>query len=158
MTEHFELPSFVDVNGEWEDVCSRLYSVFSNTFKPAPLPYLFGKPVAFDKRCLSSDGLEEGFWHVISRNEKGKRIFDPERSRRLSWIDPMLNVKLPQLLRFKYEEGDGTVKYYLWLKEEKYVVIFAERKNVMILVTAFYIDKTWLENDLEKRIKKGTTF
>lgn len=157
MSEDYILPDFVDTNGAWEEVLDRLYSVFTSIFKQQPRRKVLGKSLIFDERTIDSD-LEEGFWHVITKGKGEDRILDTERARRLSWISDMLDGVAEGLSRWKYQEGDGTNKLYYWLEDERYVLILAERKSVISLVTAFYVDQPWLESDLKKRRAKGQAF
>lgn len=149
------LPPMIDTNGRWPDIISRLEKEFEKIFKCSPRRRFDGKMIVYDDRKLDGD-IEEGVWHVIARGEP--RLFDPERARRLSWIGCMLDGVAPGLSRWRYIEGNGAVKIYLWLEAEKYVVIFAERRQVVALVTAFYVSQSWTQEDLKKRRKKGIAF
>lgn len=151
------LPPFVVVDGEWSDICARLYGHFVASFKVEPRRRILGKPLVFDDRVIDG-AYEEGFWHVITIGKGDDRLFDTERARRISWIKAMLDGTAPGLSRWSYKEGDGTIKLYFWLEAEKYVLILAERRTVVSLVTGFYVNKTWLEKDLAKRRAKGAGF
>lgn len=70
----------------------------------------------------------------------------------------MLDGTAPGLTRWRYVEGDGTVKIYLWLEAANYVVILAERDHVIALVTAFYVSLSGTKRDLTKRRSKGQAF
>ncbi|MET4127661.1 hypothetical protein [Roseovarius sp. MBR-6] len=145
----------IDTDGNWEDVVSRLDSEFTKVFRCNPRRQFEGKPIVYNSSIKDGD-IEEGVWHVISKGNP--RLFDPERARRLSWIQSMLEGTAQSLSRWRYVEGDGTVKIYLWLEFERYVVILAEKKHVVVLVTAFYVSQAWTIRDLDKKRSKGYVF
>lgn len=70
----------------------------------------------------------------------------------------MLDGTAPGLTRWRYVDGDGTVKVYLWLEVENYVVILAEKDRVIVLVTAFYVSLEKAKKDLARRRRKGESF
>ncbi|KIC56525.1 hypothetical protein RM53_12075 [Brevundimonas nasdae] len=147
------LPDFLVTDGEWQNVCANLYEEFESTFKRPPRLTIKNKLIAFDGRKLDDD-KEEGFWHVVSRGKGDDRMFDPSRARRLCWLRSMIQGEAPGVIRFEYHDGK-TNKIYAWLEEEDYVVVLAEKQNVVLLVTAFFIDQAWLRSDLQRRRSKG---
>lgn len=154
---NFQLPPFVSVDGEWMETCTRLYRYFEAVFKTSPPRQVRGRSLVFDKRIIEPP-FEEGFWHIITSGKGEDRLFDPDRARKISWLDPMLNGAASGLTRWAYKEGDGSTKLYYWLEAEKYVLILIEKPKVVALVTAFHVNKGWLENDLAKRRTHGTAF
>lgn len=149
------LPPMINTNGGWEEIIARLDVEFGRVFRCNPRRRFEGKPLVYNSSVRDGD-IEEGVWHVIAKGDP--RLFDPDRARRLSWIECMLDGSAPGLSRWRYIEGDGTVKIYLWLEEESYVVILAEKERVVVLVTAFYVSQNWTFRDLEKRRRKGQGF
>lgn len=157
MTIHNTLPPPIDTNGDWDEICQRLYAYFEQIFKAQPRIRIRGKPLVYDTRRIDSE-YEEGFWHVVTKGKGNDRLFDPERARRLSWIRGMLDGIAPGLSRWSYPDGDGTVKLYYWLEAEQYILILAEKPHVVSLVTAYYATERWVQSDLTKKRSKGTTF
>ncbi len=151
------LPEHVETDGNWDEVCARLYGHFCATFKCSPPRVVRGKTLVFDTRLLDSN-KEEGFWHVVTKGKPGNRLFDSARARRITWIAPLLDGTASGVSRFIYIEGDGTVKLYYWMKAKNFVLILAERSKVVSLVTAFYIDQPWTLKDMTKRELKGQPF
>lgn len=149
------LPPMIDTNGSWDDIIARLDAEFARVFRSNPRRRFEGKTLVYNSSVRDGD-IEEGVWHVIAKGDP--RLFDPERARRLSWIECMLDGTAPGLSRWRYVEGDGTVKIYLWLEAESYVVILAEKERVVVLVTAFYVSQNWTARDLEKRRRNGQAF
>lgn len=151
------LSAQIDTNGEWQDVVTRLYACFREIFYAVPRRLVCGRLLVIDGRCVDDD-KEEGFWHVVSRDVAGARIPDPDRARRMPWIADMLDGTAPGLSRWRYTEGSGKVRQYYWLEQESYVLILEEERRVTALVTAFFVDKTWAEEDLARKREKGTPF
>lgn len=149
------LPPMIDTNGSWADIIAKLDAEFARVFRCNPRRRLEGKPLVYNSSIRDGD-IEEGVWHVIAKGDP--RLFDPDRARRLSWIECMLDGTAPGLTRWRYIEGDGTVKIYLWLEAENYVVILAEKDHVIALVTAFYVSMSGTKRDLTKRRSKGQAF
>jgi hypothetical protein len=145
----------IDTNGSWDDIIARLDAEFARVFRSNPRRRFEGKPLVYNSSVRDGD-IEEGVWHVIAKGNP--RLFDPDRARRLSWIECMLDGTAPGLTRWRYLEGDGTVKIYLWLEAENYVVILAEKDRVIALVTAYYVSLEWAKNDLARRRGKGQPF
>ena len=75
------LPPMLALSGTWDKIVSELYGIFEKDFKQ-------GKPkfqhymIWWDQRILSGQRFEEGFWHLISRDDKdsGERIPDFRRA------------------------------------------------------------------------------
>lgn len=157
MADEQPLPAHINVNGNWDDVRARLYVYFEKVFKAKPPPKVRGKTLVHDRRVIDSD-CEEGFWHVVTKGKGDNRLFDPDRARRLCWIECMLDGSAPGLSTWSYQEGDGTTKLYFWLEAEEYVVILAEKPNVVSLVTAFHVSAPYMKKDLTKKRSKGQAF
>lgn len=149
------LPPMIDINGSLEEVFPRLDAEFARVFRCKPRREFAGKPLIYNS-SIKEGTIEEGVWHVISKGNP--RSFDPDRARRLSWIECMLDGTAPGLTRWRYVDGDGTVKVYLWLEVENYVVILAEKDRVIVLVTAFYVSLEKAKKDLARRRRKGESF
>ncbi len=57
------------------------------------------------------------------------------------------------MLAWDYREGDGTVKTYIWIKEENFVVIMKRYDKDMSrrLITSFYVDKNDTRQKFERK-------
>jgi hypothetical protein len=159
------LPDIVSVDGAWEETLTRLYAIFSRDFIRTRLQ-LNTLEVWHDRRRIDGN-YEEGFWHLITREEKTTRTrnFDPRRAERLPWSAPVIrnnsdgNVKC-----WRYKEGNGKIRFYLWLFNLDYVVILEERtlqplaekpsRTIAMLVTSFYVDSRSKREDLERKFAK----
>jgi hypothetical protein len=156
------LPPMLKLSGTWEEIVSSLYAIFDKDFKQ-------GKPrfqdyiVWWDQRILNDQYYEEGFWHLISRDDKntGQRIPDFRRAERLPWCAPTITHSYDNTVKvWNYQEGEGKIRTYLWLEEYDYCIIIEKRKNVAkkvaMLITAFYVDgpsrKRNLRNKLARKV------
>ena len=141
------LPELIDTNGSWDEILGRLYSAFDTDFKKGR-PRFNGLPISWDRRCLEADPHEEGFWHLVTREDKqsGDRLLDTPRAQRLRWCRALIDGSAsPDVLVFDYLEGKGKVRTYLWGHGFDYVVVLEkrvkQRKAVAYsLVTAFCLD------------------
>lgn len=152
------LPELVDTNGSWDEILSRLYAVFESDFKNGK-PRFNGLPVWWDRRRLDGDPHEEGFWHLVTRDDKttGDRLLDTHRAQRLTWCRAVIgNSNDAEVLVFDYEEGSGRIRTYLWVHQHDYVVILEKvvRKKKAIaylLVTAFCLDGPSRRQAMQKK-------
>lgn len=139
------LPEQIDTNGTWDEILERLYAVFEDDFKNGR-PRFDGLPVWWDRRCLDGDPHEEGFWHLVTRDDRatGNRLLDTPRAKRLRWCRATIDHETDVLV-FDYLEGNGKTRTYLWVHQCDYVVILerATRKGKHVaywLVTSFFLD------------------
>lgn len=152
------LPEEIDTNGTWGEILERLYAVFESDFKNGR-PRFDGLPVWWDRRCLDGDPHEEGFWHLVTRDDKatGDRLLDTPRARRLRWCRATIDHEAePDVLVFDYLEGNGKTRTYLWVHQCDYVVILerALRKGKHVaysLVTAFYLDGPSRRDSMQRK-------
>lgn len=110
------LPELIDTNGTWDEILERLYAVFKSDFTNGR-PKFNGLPIWWDRRRLDGDSHEEGFWHLVTRDDKasGGRLLDPPRAKRFRWCRAAIDHEAePDVLVFNYEEGNVKVRTYLW--------------------------------------------
>lgn len=149
------LPPLLDLDGEWDNILSRLYGVFARDFKESQT-YHRGVKVIYNG-MIKADGLgkEEGFWHVVSRdyNITGERIIDYPRAKRLPWAKPLMESPERQEIKvWQYQEGtaDKGLRIYIWLEKYNYALILQKKKKVFFWVTAFYVE-SWKEKELRRK-------
>jgi len=150
------LPPSLIFKGDWEAFLNQVYSVFERELKLYPKPVYRGYVVFHDNRLIDSD-KEEGFWHLISRQNRLRRERLPEiaRAERITWVRAVIdNVGREEVVEFDYLEARGTVRTYLWLRSYDYVVILEKKKKVAFLVTAYNVDNDWEREKLNKKYRK----
>jgi len=156
------LPPMLTLSGTWDKIVSSLYAIFERDFKQ-------GKPkfqhymVWWDQKVLSGQHYEEGFWHLISRDDKssGERIPDFRRAERLPWCAPVITRSNDSAINvWDYQESRGEIRTYVWLENWDYCVILEKLRQhvqaVAMLVTAFHVDgpsqRRSLRNKFAKRV------
>jgi len=152
------LPPLLYLDGEWDEILSRLYGIFERDFKKSQT-YHRGIKVIYNG-TIKADGMgkEEGFWHVVSRldNNTGDRLIDYPRAKRLPWAKPLMeSAERPEIRIWQYREGtaDMGVRTYIWLEDYNYALILQRKRNVFYWVTAFYVEPK-KKNDLRRRYEK----
>lgn len=151
------LPEMLNLDGGWESVLEKLYTVFKKDFIDNNVFYNNSK-IIYDKRKIEGD-KEEGFWHLITKeDEKLGRIPDYDRAKRLPWDKPTIeNHSDPVIKSWDYLEGSGKIRIYLWLENYDYVIILQKNagrgKHLIVLITAFYVEE-YKKKDLQKRYEK----
>lgn len=120
---------------------------------------------------IKSDGeldLQREFMHLtthveIDDNGNERRFFDRFRSERLHWIRPHAEeaVSDSKIEVFSVEERDfrkrqTIVRTYVYNITRKYVVVLEPYRNetAYYLLTAYYLDKTYGEKQMQKRLKQ----
>lgn len=149
------LPQMLDLDGDWDTILTRLYSVFEKDFKKSQT-YHRGIKVIYNATVEAGGlGKEEGFWHVVSRfdDNTNERLFDYPRAKRLPWAKPLMeSPERPEIKVWQYQEGtaDKGLRTYIWLEEYHYALILHRKKNVFYWATAFYVE-SWKKNDLKRK-------
>ena len=150
------LPPLLGLSGVWEQALKALYAVFVNDFKANP-PRHCGLRINYDTRVLpDGHGKEEGFWHVISKQDystTGERLIDFRRAERLPWARPLMESdRRVELKVFDYNHGprDKGIRRYIWLEGFNYVLILQRKKNRFFWITAYYVSRRG-GKDLAKR-------
>lgn len=153
------LPPMVDTNfgseKEWERLIDLLYHIFEWDFIQHHC--LFEKHrVIFNDRKIDSP-YEEGFWHLVSRDDKRvrDRFFDSERAKRLPWCKPAIENTTQEGVRaWDYLEENKRTNTYIWLVDSDYLVILQRRKKVSFLVTAYWVDGDASRRLLQRKYEK----
>ena len=153
MTEKIDwlppLVSLTDYNGEWNTFLEALYAWFKQDFIDNK-PTFQGRRLGLKRHPLTL-GKESTFWHFISEGKIEKdRIPDLRRCERIRWPKPIIeNVPNPQIkwwMTVKSKEE----RIHIWLEEEDYVVVLADRKTYLLPWTAFLITYKHTKRKLSK--------
>jgi hypothetical protein len=153
------LPPILDLRGTWEEILERLYAVFDRDFKRGAV-YHRGMRILYNNRILpDGSNKEEGFWHVISKEDRGngERLIDYRRAERLPWARPtMESPERGEIKVLDYDHGikDIGVRRYIWLAEYDYVLIFQKKKKSLFWITAYHVDSERGRRDLSRRYEK----
>ncbi|MCK5131581.1 MAG: hypothetical protein KAR40_05455 [Candidatus Sabulitectum sp.] len=155
----------------WEaDTYDMLYGVFCEDIRDSKLIYA-GHDVWFFRQEFEN-GKEALFWHLTTQKppkiprrmqkfvnngtykEETERLPDLLRCERLCWINPIIcNHHKKEILDWDYEEGNGTIKTYLWLKGHSFLVVLKYFPNgCRRLITSFYVNSSYKRKDLERKL------
>ncbi|MFA4828018.1 MAG: hypothetical protein WC855_09845 [Thermodesulfovibrionales bacterium] len=139
------LPDLVSVDGVWDDTVTRLYAIFVTDIKDGK-PRLNRAQVWWDRTKLGGEKYEEGFWHLVTKdNEKvDERLPDFRRAERLSWCRACIDNCSDRAILFWDYKVAKRIETYIWLKDHDYVLVFKKLNKswgtVYFLLTAFYVD------------------
>jgi hypothetical protein len=129
-----------------------LYDVFRQQIRNGALTYRGNVVWHFPE---VSDGREEVFWHLTSREDKttGDRLPDLRRCERITWVRPLVHAcPHADVLDWDYVEGDGTTKTYLWLPDDDFLVILKKYPDGRRrLVTSFWVEYEHKRRELRKK-------
>lgn len=151
------LPPVINVNGDFNDVLRRLYTIYERDFKYRRV-MLGEHEVWCNQRVLPGERYEESFWHLVTRTDQKtkERLFDPRRAERLSWCSAILSHSDDSAVKYwVYREGNGRLRTYVWLEAWDYVVILEQRtmRNglVAFLITAYHVDGPSVRRSLRRK-------
>ncbi|BDR52194.1 hypothetical protein KIM372_01010 [Bombiscardovia nodaiensis] len=133
----------------------RLYQIFENDFifNTICCQQLHVKT----KKFPETKGYPQAFIHLTTRQYEGnsERTPDPERRMRLKWIRASIE-HFGSCETCSYEKCDrpwvweNGKKIKICLPNQHYLVVLGKRKNDLLLVTAFYIDRDHYFRKIEK--------
>lgn len=138
-----ELPPKLELDGSYAHLISMLYEVFERDFLQSRANF-HGLPVVVDCSKVDSE-LEEGFWHVITRDDSPGRLLDYKRAKRLPWLRPLIeHAPDPDVFCWTEDEldrrrGQMRKKHYVWYEPGDYLIILKEIPKRYFLATAFHV-------------------
>lgn len=136
------LPDFVDrEDAESDDeYLGRLYQLFSEDFMLRAPTVFAPRRIAFSE--VVTNGRCETFHHctTVRASRTNQRIFEPHRSKRLSWLRPVIEaIGDPERVVSWRMRVKNDMRVKIALPDYRYVVIFTESSETMFLVTAYYV-------------------
>lgn len=142
---------------EENDKIDFLYDIFKNDFIDNDVNLngtIYIDPKSHDKQ----NGKENIFWHIVTRKDRGDRIFDIPRACRIKWIKQIiLNYTSTKIKMFYFYENDRKIRLYLWAFECDFVVILQKLgHSSSYLVTSFYIDNERKKNIFQRKYNNYT--
>ena len=132
-----------EYDGDWKQYIEAVYSYFKTDFIDSRPQ--FQKKALRLKRYPLLEGKEATFWHITSEGrEEDKRVPDLRRCERIRWARPIIEhydddaVRCyPTVRRNARRRNERRI--VLWLYNEDYVVVLADRGRYMLLWTAYYV-------------------
>jgi len=140
---------FADYQGDWDRYVEVLYSYFKQDFVDSQ-PKFQGKQLQL-KRHPIEQGKEATFWHLISEGKtEQERNPDLRRCERIRWPRPIIENGLEPPLKIWENERKGERRVCLWLEQEEYFVVLAERSGYLLLWTAYLVTHNHTKRKLQK--------
>jgi hypothetical protein len=144
-----------DYGGDWDKYLNALYQFFRKDFIESK-PLFRGASVGITKHPYSQ-GKESTFWHIISEGKiEEDRTPDFERCKRVRWPRAIIeNHEAPSVQVWNTMRGrEKRILLRFIFDEDDYLVVLAEHKGVILLITAYLV--TWpsqkrrLQQEFEK--------
>lgn len=132
-----------EFGGEWSQYIEAVYAYFRADFLDSQARY--GKKAIRLKRHPLLDGKEATFWHITSEGkEEDKRVPDLRRCERIRWPRPVIENHNHKSIRCwsntRTSAGRRNERrIVLWLYDDDYVVVLADRGRYALLWTAYYV-------------------
>ena len=143
---------FETYNGNWEKYLNVLYDFFSEDFITSNPSYR-GVKLSL-KRHPIIQGKEATFWHIISEGRaEDERVPDLRRCERIRWPRPIIENPEAPILKIWENKRNGEKRICLWLEQQEYLVILAERKGYILLWTAFCVTLSHQKRKLEREFR-----
>lgn len=139
-----ELIFLEDSGGDWDSYLSALYDYFQQDFIRNK-PVFNGTKLGLKKHPVI-DEKEATFWHFISEGDvEEDRLPNLRRCERIRWPKPLIDRapaygESDKLKVWKNKRKNET-RINIWLEEENYLVVLAERKGYLLPWTAFCIER-----------------
>lgn len=144
---------FEDFQGNWDAYLEAIYGWFKRNFidsKP-----LFQERRLGLKRYPLSKGKEATFWHMISEGrEEENRIPDFRRCERIRWPKPVIEHETDPRVKYWVSVKKNENRIHIWLEDEDYVVVLADRKGFLLPWTAFLVNREHTREKLRKEHKE----
>ena len=132
-------------------------SMYSRTSSESP-SNTTGNPYT-TKECPTTESIRKPSCTTCNQDNSGSRLPDAERSERISWPRPVVEhhpfceiceyaqCTRPWVWR-KNDKNKDRVKIYL--PNQQYLVVLGERRDYWVLITAYYVNRQWSIDKLEK--------
>ena len=134
------LMEFNDYGGDWKVYLDAIYAAFRKDFVTSK-PSFLGRRLGL-KRYPEYDGKEATFWHMISEGSvEEERTPDFRRCERIRWPRPLIEHEAEtEVLVWTESRASNDDRIHIYLPDERYLVVLADRGNYILPWTAFYIE------------------
>lgn len=140
---------FNDHGGNWEKYLNVIYSYFQQDFVVSK-PVFQGKRLGLKRHPLSQ-GKEATFWHMISEGRvEEDRTPDFRRCERIRWPKPVIEHDADPAVKIWRNQRNNETRICLWLVEENYLVILADRGEYILPWTAYLVEQQHQQRKLQK--------
>lgn len=140
---------FSDYKGNWDRYLEAIYACFKQDFIDST-PVFQGRRLGL-KRLPMTNGKEATFWHMTSEgtNEE-QRTPDFRRCERIRWPKPVIESSKDPKVKCWVAVKRNEDRIHIWLEDEDYVVVLADRRGFLLPWTAFLITREHTRKKLRK--------
>ena len=140
---------FSDYGGNWDAYLNALYAWFKKDFIDSK-PVFQGRRLGL-KRLPMTHGKEATFWHMTSEGkDEENRTPDLRRCERIRWPKPVIEHSKDPIVKYWVAVKNNEDRIHLWLEEEEYVVVLADRKDFLLPWTAFLVTRDHTRRKLQR--------
>ncbi|ORJ59855.1 hypothetical protein [Geothermobacter hydrogeniphilus] len=140
---------FRDYDGDWDRYLNALYGWFKQDFIDSK-PVFQGKRLGLKRHPLTH-GKEATFWHMISEGkDEASRTPDFRRCERIRWPRPVIEHNEAPKVKWWVSVKRNENRIHIWLEDEDYIVVLADRKGFLLPWTAFLITREHTRRKLRK--------
>ncbi len=140
---------FNDYGGDWDAYLAAIYTWFKRDFVDSK-PVFQGRRLGLKRHPLTN-GKEATFWHMITEGqEEENRIPDFRRCERIRWPKPVIEHENDQKVKYWVSVKRNEDRIHIWLEEEDYVVVLADRGDFLLPWTAFLVTRRHTKQKLRK--------
>jgi len=151
-TEPEWLPPLVmlsDHDGDWLSYLNTIYDFFKQDFVDSK-PVYQGRRLGL-KRYPMAQGKEATFWHMIQKGTiEEDRTPDLRRCERIRWPKPIIEHDADTAIKVWANQRRGEQRICLWLEQEDYLVILADRGKYILPWTAYMVKQPHRQRKLQK--------
>lgn len=144
---------FSDYGGDWHAYLDAIYDWFKQDF-------IDGKPV-FQGRRLGlkrhpmTHGKEATFWHMIQEGDiEEDRTPDFRRCERIRWPRPIIEHDGNPVIKVWRNQRGREERVCLWLEQENYLVILADRGEYILPWTAYLVEQPHRQRKLQREYEE----
>lgn len=140
---------FSDYGGDWNAYVEAIYAWFKQDFIDNK-PVFQGRRLGL-KRHPVTHGKEATFWHMIQEGAaEEERTPDLRRCERIRWPKPVIEHENDPKVKYWVSVKRREDRIHIWLENEDYVVVLANRKGFLLLWTAFLVTRRHTKQKLMK--------
>lgn len=142
--------SLNDYDGDWTAYVDACYRDYEADFYNGALPWpVSGQRLSLKRMPVDADGRCNTFWHLVTEGQvEANRTPDLARLERIGWPMALLRefaTTYPQpssarICWWRNTRGRDS-RYLLALADFSYVVVVADRKNYVLLWTAYPVER-----------------
>ena len=142
-----------DCEGDWNRYLDVLYSYFEADFLRTR-PHFRGQGLGLKRHPLW-EGKEATFWHMISEGrDEATRQPDLRRCERIRWPRAVIENFNDPAVKVWETTRRNERRVCLWLEEEEYLVVLAERQSYLLPWTAYLVTRSHRKLKLQEEFER----